>query len=312
MVNLQTQLGQYHFANVFMNASGVHCMTSQELDEVAASSAGTLVTKTGTLAARAGNPEPRFAPLQLGTINSMGLPNQGIDYYLDYAIAFQAKHPDQPIFLSVAGMKPEDFPVLAQKIEDSAFTGLTEFNLSCPNVPGKPQIAYDFDTTRNILQAIFAIFTKPAGVKLPPYFDLAQFDEVAAILNDFPLQFINSINSLGNGLFIDPATDTVLIKPKGGFGGIGGQYAKPIALANVRAFRQRLRPEIAIIGTGGVTTGRDAYELILCGASLVSVGSILATEGIGVFDRLSQELTAEMAAKGKNTIADFQGQLKTL
>ncbi|MFD1441963.1 dihydroorotate oxidase [Lacticaseibacillus hegangensis] len=312
MASLTTTLGDYAFQNVFMNASGVHCQTEAELDQLAASPAGTLVTKTGTLEARAGNPEPRFAQLALGTINSMGLPNLGIDYYIAYAERFQEKHPGRPIFLSVAGMKPDDFPLLAQKIQDSGFTGLTEFNLSCPNVPGKPQIAYDFDTTEAILAAIFKVFKKPAGVKLPPYFDLAQFDQVAAILNRYPLTLINSINSLGNGLWIDPATDTTAIKPKGGFGGIGGQYAKPIALANVRAFRQRLRGDISIIGTGGVTTGRDAYELILCGANLVSLGSILATEGLGAFTRLSSELESEMAKKGYTSLAEFRGQLKTL
>lgn len=312
MASLTTTLGDYTFQNVFMNASGVHCQTEAELDQLAASPAGTLVTKTGTLEARKGNPEPRFAQLALGTINSMGLPNLGIDYYIAYAERFQEKHSGRPIFLSVAGMKPDDFPLLAQKIQDSGFTGLTEFNLSCPNVPGKPQIAYDFDTTEAILAAIFKVFKKPAGVKLPPYFDLAQFDQVAAILNRYPLTFINSINSLGNGLWIDPATDTAAIKPKGGFGGIGGQYAKPIALANVRAFRQRLRGDISIIGTGGVTTGRDAYELILCGANLVSLGSILATEGLGAFTRLASELEAEMAKKGYTSLPEFRGQLKTL
>ncbi|WP_203624055.1 MULTISPECIES: dihydroorotate oxidase [unclassified Lacticaseibacillus] len=312
MASLTTTLGDYTFQNVFMNASGVHCQTEAELDQLAASPAGTLVTKTGTLEARKGNPEPRFAQLALGTINSMGLPNLGIDYYIAYAERFQEKHPGRPIFLSVAGMKPDDFPLLAQKIQDSGFTGLTEFNLSCPNVPGKPQIAYDFAATETILAAIFKVFKKPAGVKLPPYFDLAQFDQVAAILNRYPLTFINSINSLGNGLWIDPATDTAAIKPKGGFGGIGGQYAKPIALANVRAFRQRLRGDISIIGTGGVTTGRDAYELILCGANLVSLGSILATEGLGAFTRLASELEAEMAKKGYTSLPEFRGQLKTL
>lgn len=81
---------------------------------------------------------------------------------------------------------------------------------------------------------------------------------MAAILNQFPLLFVNSLNSLGNGYNIDPTTDTVLIKPKGGFGGVGGAYAKPIALANVRAFAQRLNPQIQILGTGGLTNGRDA------------------------------------------------------
>ncbi|WP_225046989.1 dihydroorotate oxidase [Lacticaseibacillus kribbianus] len=312
MVNLHTSIGKFQFNNPLMNASGVHCMTAAELDEVAQSPAGTLVTKSGTLEARAGNPEPRYAGLALGSINSMGLPNLGYQYYLDYAVAFQAAHPDQPIFLSIAGTGPADYQQMAEAIQASAFTGLTEFNLSCPNVPGKPQIAYDLDTTARILDDLFKVFKKPAGIKLPPFFDLAQFDAMADLLNRYPLTFINSINSLGNGLAIDPATDTALIRPKGGFGGIGGAYAKPIALANVRAFRERLRPDIAIIGTGGVTSGRDVYELILCGASLVSLGTVLQKEGLPAFARLTGELEAEMTAKGYDAIPDFKGALKTL
>lgn len=311
-LTLTTRIGQFEFDNVLMNASGVHCLTAKDLDELAASPAGSLVTKSGTLEPREGNPEPRYHALPMGSINSMGLPNLSIDYYIDYAVAFQQSHPDQPIFLSVAGLKPSDYVVLAQKIQASSFTGLTEFNLSCPNVPGKPQIAYDLDTTQQILTQIFDVFKKPAGVKLPPYFDLAQFDEVAAILNQYPLTFINSINSLGNGLVIDAATDTALIRPKGGFGGIGGSYAKPIALANVRAFRQRLKEDIAIIGTGGVTTGQDVYELILCGANMVQLGTVLQVEGVAAFARLTAELTAIMTAKGYSYLNAFRGQLKTL
>ncbi|WP_045602967.1 dihydroorotate oxidase, partial [Lacticaseibacillus paracasei] len=242
MTDLQTSIGDFQFDNVFMNASGVRCYTEEDLDALAQSDAGTFVTKSATQAKRLGNPSPRYARLELGSINSMGLPNEGLDYYLNYALKFQEKHPGQWIFLSVAGLTMEENLAMAHTIEDSDFNGLVEFNLSCPNVPGKPQTGYDFDRTKEVLTNLFTFFTKPAGVKLPPYFDLAQFDQMAAILNQFPLQFVNSINSLGNGLMIDPETDTALIKPKGGFGGIGGAYAKPIALANVRAFSQRLDP----------------------------------------------------------------------
>ena len=70
---------------------------------------------------------------------------------------------------------------------------------------------------------------------------------MAEILNKFPLVYVNSINSIGNGLYIDSDKEEVVIKPKGGFGGLGGEYVKPTALANVRAFAQRLKPEIKII-----------------------------------------------------------------
>ena len=153
---------------------------------------------------------------------------------------------------------------------------------------------------------------KPLGVKLPPYFDLAHFDEMAAILNKYPIKYVNCINSVGNGLFINPDTDTVLIKPKTGFGGIGGRYIKPVALANVWAFHQRLRDDIAIIGTGGVENGQDVYELILAGATMVQVGTQLGLEGPEVFDRLNEELAEAIERKGFSSVNEVSGKLKII
>lgn len=310
---LTTNFGPYTYQNPFMNASGVHCMTIEEMEELAHSKAGSFVTKSATISAREGNPEPRYMDLDLGSINSMGLPNRGVDYYLDYAIKKQAELPQgSPLFFSVAAMSVEENITLLKKIQNSAFEGITELNLSCPNVPGKPQVAYDFELTASILTDVFSFFTKPLGVKLPPYFDLAHFDQMAEILNRFPLAYVNSVNSVGNALFIDPDSDTVVIKPKDGFGGLGGAYIKPTALANVRAFYTRLKPEIKIIGTGGIRTGQDAYEHLLCGASMLQIGTELHKEGPAIFDRLINELSAIMADKGYQSISEFQGKLKSI
>ncbi|KRN28670.1 dihydroorotate dehydrogenase 1A [Lactobacillus selangorensis] len=312
MIDLTTTLNKLHFKTPLMNAAGVHCATTTELDDLLDSQAGGLVTKSATLQPRTGNPDPRYANLPFGSINSMGLPNQGLDYYLNYANATALTHPDFPILLSLAGQSLAENLQMLERIQASAFSGLTELNLSCPNVPGKPQIGYDFDQMKTILTAVFQTFNQPLGIKLPPYFDLAQFDLVADILNQFPLAFINTINSVGNGLFINLETETTVIKPKGGFGGIGGSYVKPVALANVRAFRQRLNPAIQIIGTGGVVSGGDLFELILCGADVVQIGTTLAQEGTPAFGRILTELERIMAQKGYATLADFRGNLKTL
>lgn len=310
---LTTKFGEFTYDNPFMNASGVHCMTTTDLEELAASEAGSLVTKSATLAPREGNPEPRYVDLALGSINSMGLPNKGLDYYLNFALEKQeAIAPEAPFFFSVAGMSVEENIELLRKIEASNFRGITELNLSCPNVPGKPQVAYDFPLTEQILEQVFSFFTKPLGVKLPPYFDLAHFDQMAEILNKFPLTYINSINSIGNGLYIDPETEAVVIKPKEGFGGIGGEYVKPTALANVRAFATRLKPEINVIGTGGIRSGQDAFEHLLCGATMLQIGTELQKEGPAIFARLKKELTEIMTAKGYTSIDEFRGKLRSL
>ena len=310
MPSLRTQIAGFSFDNCLMNAAGVACMTVEELEEVRQSAAGSFVTKTATLEARAGNPEPRYRDVPLGSINSMGLPNQGIDYYLDYLLSLQESQPERTFFLSLVGMSPDETHTLLKKVQNSGFKGITELNLSCPNVPGKPQIAYDFETTERILGEAFGYFDKPLGIKLPPYFDIVHFDQAAEVFNRHPLKFVNCVNSIGNGMYIED--ESVVIRPKNGFGGIGGEYIKPTALANVHAFYQRLNSSIQIIGTGGVYTGRDAFEHILCGASMVQIGTALHQQGVGVFERVSLGLKAIMAKKGYEKLEDFKGKLKYL
>ncbi len=310
MPSLRTQIAGFSFDNCLMNAAGVACMTVEKLEEVRQSAAGSFVTKTATLEARAGNPEPRYRDVPLGSINSMGLPNQGIDYYLDYLLSLQESQPERTFFLSLVGMSPDETHTLLKKVQNSGFKGITELNLSCPNVPGKPQIAYDFETTERILGEVFGYFDKPLGIKLPPYFDIVHFDQAAEVFNRHPLKFVNCVNSIGNGMYIED--ESVVIRPKNGFGGIGGEYIKPTALANVHAFYQRLNPSIQIIGTGGVYTGRDAFEHILCGASMVQIGTALHQQGVDIFERVSLGLKAIMAKKGYEKLEDFKGKLKYL
>ncbi|MFK4900962.1 dihydroorotate oxidase [Lactococcus petauri] len=307
----ETTFAHTKFANPFMNASGVHCMTIEDLQELEKSDAGAYITKSCTLEKREGNPSPRYVDLALGSINSMGLPNLGFDYYLDYVLEVQ-QNQDKPTFFSIAGMSPEENLEMLDRIQKSAFSGITELNLSCPNVPGKPQLAYDFQATEQLLEKVFAFFKKPLGVKLPPYFDLAHFDQMADILNKFPLTYVNSVNSVGNALYIDTEEEAVVIKPKNGFGGLGGQYIKPTALANVRAFYTRLKPEIQIIGTGGIETGQDAFEHLLCGASMLQIGTALHKEGPEIFPRIIRELQEIMDKKGYQSINEFRGKLKSL
>jgi len=310
-LNLSIEFLGKKLDNCLMNASGVHCMTESELNELSEARAGAFITKTATPDCRVGNDEPRYFDTPLGSINSMGLPNLGIDYYLDYQTQYQQKYPDKLLFLSVAGMNYEENITILKKVQSSDYNGLTEFNLSCPNLKGKPQTAYDFILTEKLLHHIYSFYDKPLGIKLPPYFDIAHFDSITDVLNKFPLAYVNSINSIGNGLYINPYSESVVIKPKDGFGGIGGSYVKPTALANVKALTDRLNPEIPVIGTGGVTCGQDVFEHLLCGASIVQIGTQLHQEGPAVFDRVERELKVIMKDKNYRRIDEFRGKLNT-
>ena len=310
MTDLSTRFLDCAFANPLMNASGVWCYDQDELDALNQSAAGAYVTKSCTLEPRAGNPEPRYRATPLGSINSMGLPNRGYHFYLDYV----AKHDytSKPLFMSVAGLSLEDNLAMVREIKAANSPAIMELNLSCPNVPGKPQIAYDFDAMDTMLAAVCVEYDRPFGVKMPPYFDIVHFDQAAEILNRYPqVAFVTCINSIGNALAIDTDTETVLIKPKDGFGGIGGDYVLPTALANVNAFFRRC-PDKKVIGCGGVKTGEQVFQHLLAGASLVQVGTALQEEGPEIFARLADELAALMAKKGYQKLSDFQGKLKTL
>lgn len=308
-MDLSVTIAGVRFPTCVMNAAGALCVTREELLALARSEAGAIVTKSMTLEPRSGNPEPRYVSFPSGSINSMGLPNLGYRAYAD--IIPELKRYGKPVVASVAGLREDDFVIIADTINASG-PDLVEVNLSCPNIPGKPQIGYDMDASERLLKRVRRVVTVPMGVKLPPYFDPAHHDAMAKVLTGIGVDFLCLINSVGNGLVVDPESERVVIKPKGGFGGLGGTVIKPVALANVRAFWKLFEGRMPIIGTGGVTTGMDVFEHLLCGASAVQVGTTLVDEGVGCLARLAGELARQLARKGYASPADCRGKLKEL
>jgi dihydroorotate dehydrogenase (fumarate) len=308
-VDLSATIAGVRFPSCLMNAAGAHCVTEEELLRLGGSRAGAIVTKSMTVEPRKGNPEPRYWSVQGGSINSMGLPNLG---YLAYArLIPELKRFGKPLIASVAGFTEADFLKIAQQINASR-PDLIEVNLSCPNIPGEPQIGYDVEASGRLLEQMRRVVTVPMGVKLPPYFDPAHHEKIARMLERVGVDFLSLINSVGNALIVDPERESVVIKPKGGFGGLGGSMIKPVALANVRAFWKLFEGRLPIIGTGGVVTGTDAFEHLLCGASAVQVGTTLVEEGVQAFHRLEQELAALLKRKGYTSAAACRGKLKEL
>lgn len=309
-VDLSTRIGKSSLATCIYNASGPLCSDAAELDAIGQSAAGAILSKSATLQERAGNEEPRYVDTDWGSINSMGLPNKGFEFYKAYAQ--EAKKHNKPYFVSVSGMSLDDNVEIIKSLSDVDGIDAIELNLSCPNLPGKPQTGYDFEQSRHVLETVFGVVKQPLGVKLPPYFDIPHFEMMAEVLNDFPLSFATCINSVGNALVIDTEAESVVIKPKDGFGGIGGDFVKPTALANVRKFYTLLKKDIAIIGCGGIKTGTDAFEHILCGASAVQIATQFMKEGTPCFERIAKELKDLMQRKGYSHINDFKGKLKSI
>ncbi len=309
MKDLSVTIAGVRFPACIMNAAGALCVTREELEALGRSHAGAIVTKSMTIEPRQGNPEPRYHGFPGGSINSMGLPNLGYRAYAE--LIPKLKKFGKPVVASVAGLCEDDFITIATAINASA-PDLIEVNLSCPNIPGKPQIGYDLEASERLMKRVRKVVTVPMGVKLPPYFDPAHHEQTARVIERVGVDFLSLINSVGNGLVVDPERETVAIKPKGGFGGLGGPLIKPVALANVRAFWKLFKGQLPIIGTGGVVSGGDIFEHLLCGATAVQVGTVLVEEGVGVFDRLQAELAAVLDKKGYASPMACVGKLKEL
>lgn len=309
-INLATTIGSIHLNSCIYNASGPKCTTKEDLENIGKSFSAAILTKSSTLELRQGNPKPRYYENELGSINSMGLPNQGYQFYA--GLANEMQQYNKPYFVSVAGLSLENNLTMLKELNQVPNIDAIELNLSCPNVPGKPQTGYDFERTQQVLDQVCKFDNHPLGIKLPPYFDLVHFRQMAEIINQYPIKFVTCVNSIGNGLVIDIQQEQVVIKPKDGFGGVGGDYIKPTALANVRQFYLLLRDDIDIIGSGGVKNGADAFEHILCGASAVQIGTQYMREGTACFERIEKELKNLMAEKNYQSIHDFKGKLKSI
>ncbi len=309
--DISTTIGGVKLASCIFNTSGPRDETLPLLKIIGKSASSAITMKSCTLEPRVGNPEPRYADLpNKSSINSMGLPNLGYKEYVRF-VPILKKEFKKPVVASICGMTLEDDVVMFNAF-NKVNVDLIEFNPGSPNTIGKPIVGYDAREMDRLLAKVTKICKKPLGVKLPPYFDLVHFEEITKVLKKYPISFITCINSIGNGLVIDPKTETAIIKPKGGFGGIGGRAIKYTTLANVRKFYELLGNKIQIIGVGGVSSGVDAFELILAGASAVQVGTVYMQEGPKCFARIQKELADYMSKKGYKTIEDFRGKLKVI
>lgn len=305
MAEVSIEICGVRFPSAAINAAGAKDVSAGDLEALGQSEAGAIVIKTTTKAFRSGNDLPRWHTDGMGSINSMGLPNLGIERYLELVPVLRRWN--KPLIASVSGIEEGDNEEMIAAY-DKAGVDMIEVNLSCPNLAGKGQLGYDLDASREMLASCRKITKRPMGAKLPPYFDGFQFERMAAVLKETGADFVVTINSVGNTLIIDPEKEEKMIAPNGGFGGLGGSYVKPISLANVHKFSQLL--DLPIVGVGGVSSGVDAFEHLLAGASAVGVGTALVNEGPAVFTRLNAELRTVLEEHGYDGPAAARGKLK--
>ncbi len=239
------------------------------------------VTKTVTLQARAGNPAPRLWEAPAGLVNSIGLPNKGIDGYLAEelpAIAALLERCGVPLITNVMGATAAEIATLLERCQARPEIAALELNVSCPNVKTGLDIGADPDVLRAVLGEVRSATSKPLIVKLTP--NTADVAACARAAQEGGADAVSLINTLRAAALAPKAPSNGPPRARGraealwlggGTGGLSGPAIRPVALAQVTAVAASV--EIPIIGMGGVQDAGHARDLLDAGAALVAVGT---------------------------------------
>lgn len=223
------------------------------------------VSKTVTLAPRQGNPPPRLWELPAGLLNSIGLPNKGLEAYLAEDLPELAELP-VPLIVNVMGFSQDEVSSLVRAFAERDEVAALELNVSCPNVETGLVIGSDPREVARLLGVIRPLTEKPLIVKLTP--NASDVPAVARAAEEAGASALSLINTI-RGLALSPDSGTPWLG--GGTGGVSGPSVRAIALGQVHSVCAAVG--VPVIGMGGVQSGRDAHELIQAGARLVAVGS---------------------------------------
>jgi len=267
--DFSTTLGNAFFNTPIFTASG--CASSgKELSQFfALKDIGAVVTKSVMNKPRYGRPTPRMAETPSGMLNSIGLQGPGIEAFLANDIPWLVEQ-NSRIIISIAGETIEEYATLARKVRSVAGISAIEVNISCPNVENRGLVfACDPDASRRVIDGVRKTIggELPIIAKLSP--DVTNLPEIAKGVVESGADALALINTV-LGMVIN--LETMRPHLGGKTGGLSGPAIKPVAVRAIYQVHAAL-PEVPILGMGGVSSGRDALELILAGASGVSVGT---------------------------------------
>src|SRR5262245_5911511 len=222
------------------------------------------VSKTITPESRAGNPPPRLWETPSGLINSIGLPNKGLEGFLEIDLPQLAELP-VPLIVSVMATSHDEFARLVDGVAGRDEVAALELNVSCPNVESGLIVGESPDETRSLLERMRPLTQKPLLIKLTP--NVASPVPLAEAAEAGGADAISLVNTL-RAVALDPETSERWLG--GGTGGLSGPAVRAVALAQVHAVASAV--SVPVVAMGGISTGRDAAEMIAAGAQLVAVG----------------------------------------
>jgi dihydroorotate dehydrogenase (NAD+) catalytic subunit len=266
MVNLGVNIGKLKLKNPVTTASGTYGYGEEFTDFMDVNRLGGIFVKGITLENREGNPYPRMAETPAGMLNSVGLQNKGVDYFINN-IYPRVKHFDTHIIPNVNGSTIEDYITVSEKLNEIEGIEAIELNISCPNVKaGGMAFGINPKSAFEATKAVREVYHKTLIVKLSP--NVTSISEMAKIVVDAGADSVSLVNT-----FLAMAIDAETRRPILGMvtGGLSGPAIKPIALRMVWEVHRAVK--VPVVGMGGIMNAADAIEFILAGSTAIQIGT---------------------------------------
>lgn len=250
---------------------------------------------------RTGNPSPRIAETPMGMLNSVGLQNPGVDAFITHELPDLRKH-DLAIIANISGNTPEEYGAMCEKLS-AAGVDMIEVNISCPNVKAGG-LAYGTrpDLAAEVTAVAKAHVSVPVMVKLSP--NVTDITEIARAVEGAGADAISLINTL-RGMVIDVNTRRPILKMN--TGGLSGPAVLPVAVRMVWEVHNAVR--IPILGMGGISSGADAAQMMLAGATAVAVGAAAFADPLAPLHVL-EELEAICDRQGLLSVTELTGAVQ--
>lgn len=304
MPDLTCEFLNLKLRNPTVLASGILGTSADVLERVARAGAGAVTAKSCGPTPRAGHPNPVTVDWDHGLLNAIGLTNPGAEEEAQMLAEARARLDPLgvPLIASIFAGTAAEFGDVARSIA-AARPHCIEVNISCPNVAD--EFGTPFAATCESAAAVTEAVKRAAGdipisVKLAP--NVPNIGRIAAAVVEAGADAITAINTMP-GMLIDAEAGRSVLSNR--MGGVSGPALKPVALRCVYEIARAVR--VPIIGTGGVTTGRDAAEMLMAGATAVGVGSAVWTRGVEALGEIAAELAAFMAQEGYRTLDAMRG-----
>jgi dihydroorotate dehydrogenase (NAD+) catalytic subunit len=301
-IDLSTTIGDAWFPTPIFTASGCASSGKELAQFFPLKDIGAVVTKSVMTKPRHGRATPRMAETPSGMLNSIGLQGPGIDAFLANDLPWLIAQGSR-VIVSIAGETSDEYGVLARKLRASSGISAIEVNISCPNVENRGLVfAADSDASCRVIDSVRKVIGGeiPIIAKLTPdVTDIAKIAEGVVNSGADALALINTVLGMVINL------DTMKPHLGGKTGGLSGPAIRPIAVRAIYQVHSAL-PNIPILGMGGVSSGRDALELILAGASGVSVGTASFGNPTAIIS-IQRELAQLLQARGFTAVQQAIG-----